>query len=247
MTALIDLVVPTYALLSTAGEESNTLFELDVRERAVPGRDRGPRRLHRSAKDIFDDPANTGSRSSRPHSSRSSDSLVTKVLTSSDVAAALARLLRRRGGRGGDPVRRLGAQGRWPWERLPPRSSGRPSARSIVFAAGRSSSIVKVTHGRRDHLERRTQTDWPPRCVPDEGDHACTITAQYSDNTTRTVPWRPSIRRKGTSVRIDWRDIPVGGHVTFVVAHVLRPRAGASARDSRLTMLTTRSPRATRR
>ena len=209
MTALIDLVVPTYALISTAGEESNTLFE-NIFE-SVPFLGATAVSVFTVAKDIFDDPANTGSDLKAALISFA-DSLVTKVLTSSDVAAKLAVYF------GVEEVEEAIPYVGWALKALAMEAAAAQLAQTIgeVIASPRviefdltvtMDAVITLT----PDTSPGTGSEFPATAT------SVHLTAQYSDNTTRTYQeaFDPA---KGQSLRIDWHDIPVGGHVTFVVA-----------------------------
>ena len=209
MTALIDLVVPTYALLSTAGEESDTLFE-NIFE-SVPFLGATAVSVFTVAKDIFDDPANTGSDLKAALTSFA-DSLVSKVLTSSDVAAALAVYF------GAEEVEEAIPYVGWALKALAMGAAAAQLGQTIgeVIASPRVIEFdLKVTMDAvitlRPDTSPGTGSEFPATAT------SVHLTAQYSDNTTRTYQeaFDPA---KGQSLRIDWHDIPVGGHVTFVVA-----------------------------
>ena len=207
MTALIDLVVPTYALISTAGEESNTLFE-QIFE-SVPFLGATAVSVFTVAKDIFDDPANTGS-DLKAGLISFADSLVTKVLTSSDVAAKLAVYF------GAEEVEEAIPYVGWALKALAMGAAAAQLAQTIgeVVASPRVVEFdLKVTMDAVITLtpDSSTGSEFPATAT------SVHLTAQYSDNTTRT--YQADVDpAKARSLTIDWHDIPVGGHVTFVVA-----------------------------
>ena len=87
LTVFIDLVLPTYALISTAGEESNAIFDSIFKD---PGFLLSTAySVFLVAKDLFTGSANTSNDLSSALISLA-DSLVSKVLTSAEMEAELA-------------------------------------------------------------------------------------------------------------------------------------------------------------
>ena len=161
------------------------------------------------AKDIFDDPANTGSDLKAALISFA-DSLVTKVLTSSDVAAKLAVYF------GAEEVEEAIPYVGWALKALAMEAAAAQLAQTIgeVVASPRvvefdltvtMDAVITLTP------DSSTGSEFPATAT------SVHLTAQYSDNTTRT--YQADVDpAKVRSLTIDWHDIPVGGHVTFVVA-----------------------------
>ena len=207
MTGVIDLAVPTYALVSTAGEESNTLF--DSIFKSVPFLAATALSVFTVAKDIFDGSANTGSDLKAALVSFA-DSLVTKVLTAADVAAKLAAFF------GAEEAEEALPFVGWALKAVAMGAAIAQLAQTIgeVVCSPRVVEFdLRVTMNAVITLtpDPSTGSEFPQTATTVQ------LTAQYSDNTTRTYTAK-ILDSKVPSLTIDWADVPVGGTVTFVVA-----------------------------
>lgn len=207
MTSLIDLAIPTYALISTAGEESNKLFDSIFKN--VPFLASVALSVYTVAKDIITDSPNTGSDLEGVLISLA-DSLVSKVLTAADVAAQLASYFGAEEAEEAIPI--VG----WALKALAMEATAEQLAQTIgeVIASPRVVEFdLTVTMDAVITLKPAASTgaEFPATAA------SVAITAQYSDNTTRTHTIAIA-DPKVPSITIDWKDIPVGGTVTFIVA-----------------------------
>ncbi|MDE1150830.1 MAG: hypothetical protein PW843_30135 [Azospirillaceae bacterium] len=205
MTVLIDLAVPTYSLITGVGEESSTLFE-NIFE--SPGFLLSTAySIFTVARDLFTGSENTGNDISAALISLS-ESLITKVLTSTEVIAKLAVYF------GAEEVEEAIPFVGWAVKVLALEGAVAQLAQTIGEVIG-SPRVVefafKVTMDARITLVPVTGETFPATAT------RYTVTAQYTGNTTRS--YSGTIADPQTpSIRIDWSDVPVGGQVTFVVA-----------------------------
>ncbi|MFC6706671.1 hypothetical protein [Flexivirga alba] len=209
MTSIIDLAIPTYALISTAGEESDALF--DSMFKNVPFLATLALDVYTIGKDIFTDDPNTGADIKDALISLTS-TIVTKVLTAADVAAQLALYF------GLEEAEESIPYVGWALKALAMEAAAMQLAQTI----GEVVSSPRVVE-----FDLTVTMDAVITLTPaHENGHAgefpatatnVTVTAQYSDNTTRT--WSGPIDvGKEASLVIRWDKVPVGGKVTFVVA-----------------------------
>lgn len=209
MTSIIDLAIPTYALISTAGEESDTLF--DSMFKNVPFLATLALDVYTIGKDIFTDDPNTGADLKDALISLAS-TIVAKVLTASDVAAQLALYF------GAEEAEESIPYVGWALKALAMEAAAIQLAQTIgeVISSPRvvefdlvvsMDAVITLTPA-----QGNGQTGEFPATAT-----TVTVTAQYSDNTTRT--WTgPIDAGKQASLTIRWNDVPVGGKVIFVVA-----------------------------
>ena len=209
MTSVIDLAIPTYALLSTAGEESDTLF--DSMFKNVPFIAGLVLDVYTIGKDLFSGDANTGADIKDALISLSS-TIVTKVLTAADVAAQLALYF------GAEEAEEAIPYVGWALKAIAMEAAAAQLAQTI----GEVVSSPRVVEFDVTVSMDAVITLTPAQVNGHQGEFPSTattlsITAQYSDSTTRT--YRAAVDPgKETSLTIRWSDVPVGGKVTFVVA-----------------------------
>ncbi|GAA2164269.1 hypothetical protein FHX52_4768 [Humibacillus xanthopallidus] len=209
MTSVIDLAIPTYALISTAGEESDTLFDSIFKN--VPFLASLALEVYTIGKDIFTGDANTGADLKDALISLSS-SLVTKVLTASDVAAQLALYF------GAEEAEEAIPYVGWALKALAMEAAVEQLAQTI----GEVISSPRVVEFDLTVTMNAVITLTPADVNGHPGEFPSTattvaITAQFSDSTTRTWTGPVDVTNR-SSLTIHWNDVPVGGTVTFVVA-----------------------------
>jgi hypothetical protein len=209
MTSVIDLAIPTYALVSTAGEESDTLF--DSMFKNVPFLASLALDVYTIGKDIFTDDPNTGADLKAALLSLA-DSIVTKVLTAADVAAQLALYF------GAEEAEEAIPYVGWALKALAMEAAVEQLAQTI----GEVISSPRVVEFDLTVTMDAVLTLTPAPVDGHPGQFPATastvsVTAQFSDNTTRT--WTgPCDLAEQPSMTIRWEGVPVGGTVTFVVA-----------------------------
>ncbi|TQM64262.1 hypothetical protein [Humibacillus xanthopallidus] len=209
MTSVIDLAIPTYALISTAGEESDTLFDSIFKN--VPFLAGLALDVYTIGKDIFTGDANTGADLKDALISLSS-SLVTKVLTASDVAAQLALYF------GAEEAEEAIPYVGWALKALAMEAAVEQLAQTI----GEVISSPRVVEFDLTVTMNAVITLTPADVNGHPGEFPSTattvaVTAQFSDSTTRTWTGPVDVTNR-SSLTIHWDDVPVGGTVTFVVA-----------------------------
>lgn len=209
MTSVIDLAVPTYALVSTAGEESNTLF--DSMFKSAPFLATLALDVYTIGKDIFTDDPNTGADLKAALISLS-DSIVTKVLTAADVAAKLALYF------GAEEAEEAIPYVGWALKAIAMEAAVEQLAQTI----GEVISSPRVVEFDLTVTMDAVITLTPASVNKHPGEFPTTatsvaVTAQFSDNTTRTYTAPVDVANQA-SLTIHWDDVPVGGKVTFLVA-----------------------------
>jgi hypothetical protein len=209
MTSVIDLAIPTYALVSTAGLESDTLFDSIFKN--VPFLAGLALDVYTIGKDIFSGDANTGADLKDALISLSS-TLVTKVLTAADVAAQLALYF------GVEEAEEAIPYIGWALKAL----AMEAAVESLAQTIGEVVSSPRVVEFDLTVTMNAVITLTPAPVDGHPGEFPSTattlaITAQFSDSTTRTFTAAVD-DTKQSSLTIHWDDVPVGGTVTFVVA-----------------------------
>ncbi|PYE13164.1 hypothetical protein [Paraburkholderia silvatlantica] len=207
MTLVIDLAIPTYALVTTDGEQTNTIFDSLFKS---PGF-LLPLALstYTVAKDILTGSENTGADLKSALISLT-DSLVTRVLTSTEVVEALAGYF------GAEAVEEAIPIVGWAMKVLAMEASVEQLAQTVGEVIG-SPRIVEfdlsVTMNAQITLQPNPATggEFPATAT------SFTITAQYSDSTTRVFHGKIE-DAKVASITADWQQIPVGGTVQLIVA-----------------------------
>ena len=204
MTALIDLAIPTYALLLTVGVESNKIFDeifKDVKF-LLPTANA----VYTVAKDLFTDPSKVGKDISSALLSLGV-SIAGKVLTDPKVESLLAAYF------GSEAVEDAIPFVGWAFQVLAIEATVVQLAQTVGEVIG-SPRVVEfdltVTMDAQITLI-------PEQAFPDNAS-SFTITAQYTGNTTRTYADTLSDAKNKTRIVVDWKDVPVGGQVSFVVA-----------------------------
>jgi hypothetical protein len=208
MTAFLDLVLPTASMIATVGEESNELFDSIFKDWKflLPT----AYAIYTVAKDIIDGSENTGNDISAALAALA-DRIVGKVLTAPDVAAKLAAVF------GAEEAEESIPIAGWALKVLALEGTAMQLAQTIGEVIG-SPRVVE--------FDLTVTMDATITLVPDQTQKepgfastatAYTITAQYSDTTTRT--FHGSIADpKVAELKAAWSGIPVGGSVAFVVA-----------------------------
>jgi len=203
LTALIDLAIPTFALLLTAGVQTNVLFDKMFRDvnLLLPIASN----VYASAKDLFTDPSKVGKDISSLVVTLA-NALVKNVLTKPDILASLAAYF------GIEETEEAIPFVGWGFKALAMEAAATQLAQTVGEVVG-SPRVVEFDLT----LTMDAQiTLVPEQAFPDTAS-SFTITAQYTGNTTRTyVGTMP--RDKVPSIVVDWKDVPVGGKVSFVVA-----------------------------
>ena len=205
LTGFFDLAVPTYALVTGVGEESNGLFD-DIFS------DKGfllstAFSVFTVAKDLFTDSANLGNDVSSALTSLA-DSLVSKVLTSAEMVAKLAAWF------GAEEAAEAVPVAGWALKVAALEAVVEQLAQSVGEIIG-SPRVVEfdmtVTMNVQITLVPVSGGEFPATAT------SCLLTAQYSANTTRTYT-APIGNTKVASITIEWDQVPVGGTVNFIIA-----------------------------
>jgi len=203
LTALIDLAIPTFALLLAAGVQTNVLFDKLFRDVNVLLPIAGD--VYASAKDLFSDPSKVGKDISSLVVALG-NTLVKNVLTKPDILASLAAYFGLEEAEEAIPF--VG----WGFKVLAMEATAAQLAQTVGEVVG-SPRVVE--------FDLTVTMDAQITLVPDQAfpDTASsfTITAQYTGNTTRTYAGTMP-HKKVPSIVVDWKDVPVGGTVSFVVA-----------------------------
>lgn len=203
LTALMDLAIPTFALLLTAGVQTNVVFDKMFRDvnLLLPIADN----VYASVKDLFSDPSKVGKDISSLVLTLS-NTLVKNVLTKPDILASLAEYFGMEEAEEAIPF--VG----WGFKVLAMEAAAAQLAQTVGEVVG-SPRVVEFDLT----LTMDAQiTLVPEQAFPDTAS-SFTITAQYTGNTTRTYAGTMP-REKVPSLVVDWKDVPVGGKVSFVVA-----------------------------
>jgi len=207
LTALIDLAVPTFALLLAAGVETNAVFDQMFKDvnLLLPIASS----VYTSVNDLFTDPSKVGKDISSLVLTLS-NALVKNVLTKPDILGMLAGYFGLEEAEESIPF--VG----WGFKVV--------AMAATVLQLGQTVGEV-VGSPRVVEFDLTVTMDAQITLVPDSSTgnefpqtaKSYTITAQYTGNTTRTyLGTMPS--EKVESIVVDWKDVPVGGKVSFVVA-----------------------------
>ncbi len=203
LTALIDLAIPTFALLLGAGVQTNVLFDKMFRDVNVllPIASN----VYASVKDLFMDPSKVGKDISSLVVTLG-NALVKNVLTKPDILESLAAYF------GIEEAEEAIPFVGWGFKVLAMEATVEQLAQTVGEVVG-SPRVVEFDLT----LTMDAQiTLVPDQAFPDTAS-SFTITAQYTGNTTRayagTMP-----HSKVPNIVVDWKDVPVGGKVSFVVA-----------------------------
>ena len=203
LTALIDLAIPTFALLLAAGVQTNVLFDKMFKDvnLLLPIASN----VYASAKDLFADPSKVGKDISSLVVTLG-NALVKNVLTKPDILESLAAYFGMEEAE--DAIPFVG----WGFRVLAIEATVAQLAQTVGEVVG-SPRVVEFDLT----LTMDAQiTLLPEHAFPDTAS-SFTITAQYTGNTTRTY-FGTMPHDKVASIVVDWKDVPVGGKVSFVVA-----------------------------
>ena len=205
LTALIDLAIPTFALLLSAGVQTNALFDKMFKDvnLLLPIASN----VYATAKDLFADPSKVG-KDITSLVLTLANTLVKNVLTKPDILGALAEYF------GIEEAEEAIPFVGWGFKVLAMEAAVAQLAQTVGEVVG-SPRVVEFDLT----LTMDAQiTLVPIDAFPDTAS-SFTITAQYTGNTTRTyVGSMPRDHKKVASIEVDWKDVPVGGKVSFVVA-----------------------------
>jgi hypothetical protein len=203
LTALIDLAIPTFSLLLAAGVQTNVLFDKMFKDvnllLPIAGN------VYASVKDLFMDQSKVGKDISSLVLTLG-NALVKNVLTKPDILESLAAYF------GAEEAEEAIPFVGWGFKVLAMEAAVEQLAQTVGEVVG-SPRVVEFDLT----LTMDAQiTLVPEQAFPDNAS-SFTITAQYTGNTTRTyVGTMP--RDKVPGIVVDWKDVPVGGKVSFVVA-----------------------------
>ena len=203
LTALIDLAIPTFALLLAAGVQTNVLFDKMFKDvnLLLPIASN----VYASVKDLFTDSSKVGKDISSLVLTLA-NALVKNVLTKPDILEALALIFVLEEAEEAIPF--VG----WGFKVLAMEATAVQLAQTVGEVVG-SPRVVEFDLT----LTMDAQiTLVPEKAFPDNAS-SFTITAQYTGNTTRTYVGTMPHNKVG-SIVVDWKDVPVGGEVSFVVA-----------------------------
>jgi hypothetical protein len=205
LTALIDLAVPTFALLLAAGVQTNALFDKMFKDvnLLLPI----SINVYATVKDLFADPSKVGKDISSLVLTLG-NALVKNILTKPDVLAALAEYFGIEEAEESIPF--VG----WGFKVLAMEAAVAQLAQTVGEVVG-SPRVVEFDLT----LTMDAQITLVPKDAFPDTASSFTITAQYTGNTTRTyVGTMPGDHSKVPSIEVNWKDVPVGGKVSFVVA-----------------------------
>ncbi|MWC29913.1 hypothetical protein [Paenibacillus sp. MMS18-CY102] len=208
-TSLMDLVIPTISLVMTVGTESSKMF--DTLFKKITFIAPTVYSIYTVVKDIINNSSNTGN-DVRDMLTSFADRIVSKLLTGTEFAAELAAILSAEEVEEAIPV--VG----WGLKAL--------AIEGTVVQLAQTVSEV-ITSPRVVDFELTVSMDASITLVPgaengQQAEFAATaayyvVTAQYSDNTTRT--YKGDIPDpKVSSLSFELKNIPVGGKVTFLAA-----------------------------
>jgi hypothetical protein len=207
LTALIDLAIPTFALLLAVGVETNAVFDKLFKDVNLLLPIAGG--VYAAVDDLFTDPSKVGKDISALVLTLG-NALVKSVLTKPDVLAALATYF------GIEEAE----------EAIPFVGWGFKAVAIVATALQLGQTVGEVVGSPRVvEFDLAVTMDARITLVPDSSTgnefpqtaKTYTITAQYTGNTTRTYTGTmPS--EKVASIVVDWKGVPVGGKVSFVVA-----------------------------
>ncbi|WP_246070393.1 NHL repeat-containing protein [Paenibacillus kobensis] len=208
-TALLDLVIPTVSLIMTVGTESSKMF--DTLFKKISFIAPTVYSIYTVVKDIIDGSSNTGNDVKNMISSIA-DRIVSKLLTGTEFAAELAAILAVEEVEEAIPV--VG----WGLKALALEGTVAQLAQTVgeVIAAPRVVDFeLTLTMDASITLNAAADDGQQPEFAATASYYI--VTAQYSDNTTRT--YRGDIPDpKAASVSFELKNIPVGGKVTFLAA-----------------------------
>jgi hypothetical protein len=203
LTALIDLAIPTFALLLTAGVETNVVFDQLFKDvnLLLPIASS----VFTAVEDIFADPSKVGKDISALILTLS-NALIKTVLTKPEVLAELGVIF------GAEEAEEAIPFVGWGFKAVAIAATVLQLGQTVGEVVG-SPRVVEfdltVTMDAQITLE--PDSEFPQTAK------TYTITAQYTGNTTRTyLGTMPA--SKVSSIVVDWKDVPVGGKVSFVVA-----------------------------
>ncbi len=203
LTALIDLAIPTFALLLTAGVQTNALFDKMFKDvnLLLPIASN----VYATVKDLFADPSKVGKDISSLVLTLG-NALVKNILTKPDVLAALAEYFGLEEAEESIPF--VG----WGFKVLAMEAAAAQLAQTVGEVVG-SPRVVEFNLT----LTMNAQITLVPKDAFPDTASSFTITAQYTGNTTRTYTGTMP-DNKVPSIVVDWKEVPVGGKVSFVVA-----------------------------
>ncbi|WP_245772904.1 hypothetical protein [Paenibacillus catalpae] len=208
-TSLMELVIPTVSLIMTVGTESSKMF--DTLFKKVKFIAPTVYSIYTIVKDIIDDSSNTGNDVKNMIASLA-DRIVTTLLTGSEFAAELAAILSAEEVEEAIPV--VG----WGLKALALEGTVAQLAQTVgeVIASPRVVDFeLTVTMDASISLIAAADDGQQPEFAATAAYYI--VTAQYSDNTTRT--YRGEILDpKEASLSFELKDVPVGGKVIFLAA-----------------------------
>jgi hypothetical protein len=203
LTALIDLAIPTYALLLTAGVETNAVFDKMFKDTNLLLPIAGA--VFTAVGDLFTHPDKVDKDISGLILTLA-NALIKSVLTKPDVLAALAAYF------GAEEAEEAIPFVGWAFKAV--------SLAATALQIGQTVGEI-VGSPRVVEFDLTVTMDAQITLVPDgefpQTATTYTITAQYTGNTTRTYVDTVT-NPKVTSIVAKWNDVPVGGKVSFVVA-----------------------------
>ncbi|MCY1061611.1 hypothetical protein [Nannocystis sp. SCPEA4] len=208
-TGLIDLAVPTYSLVTGVGEESSSLFNSIFKDYTFLAKTAYS--AYVAIKDLVNGSPNTGNDVASFFISLA-ESLVTKVLTSTEVIAKLTAVFSAEDVEESIPV--VG----WAMKVLALEGTVALLAQTVgeLIASPRVVEFdITVTMNAEITLVPAVIGHQQPEFAATATSY--TITAQYSDGTARVFS-APIPDPKVPQLVAEWEDVPVGGTVTFVVA-----------------------------
>ncbi|ACT01806.1 NHL repeat containing protein [Paenibacillus sp. JDR-2] len=208
-TSLMDLVIPTVALIMTVGTESSKMF--DTLFKKVKFIAPTVYSIYTVVKDIINDSSNTGNDVKNMIASLA-DRIVSSLLTGSEFIEELAAILAAEEVEEAIPV--VG----WGLKAIALEGSVVQLAQTVaeVIASPRVVDFeLTVTMDASISLLAEANSGEQPEFAATAAYYI--VTAQYSDNTTRT--YRDVIPdSKVSSLSFELNDVPVGGKVTFLAA-----------------------------
>ena len=205
LTAFIDLAVPTFSLLLTAGVTTNTVFDKMFKDvnLLLPIASS----VFTTVEDLFKDPSKVGHDISALVL-RLANALIKSVLTKPEVLAALAGYFGLEEAEEAIPF--VG----WGFKVIAAGAAVLQLGQTVGEVVGSPRVVgfdLTVTMDAQITLVPVTNKEFPQTAK------TFTITAQYTGNTTRTYSGAIADANVPIIV-VDWKDVPVGGMVSFVVA-----------------------------
>jgi hypothetical protein len=208
-TSLMELVIPTVSLIMTVGTESSKMF--DTLFKKVKFIAPTVYSIYTIVKDIINDSSNTGNDVKNMIASLA-DRIVSTLLTGSEFAAELAAIL------GAEEVEEAIPVVGWGLKALALEGTVAQLAQTVgeVIASPRVVDFeLTVTMDASISLNAEADNGQQPEFAATAAYYI--VTAQYSDNTTRT--YRGDIPDpKVASLSFELKNVPVGGKVTFLAA-----------------------------